>query len=71
MTLPSFQDFLAELTPDIVAGIMKDANNAAKLVEATPDLHQENIAALQFQSIAFQVSLETLAVYHKWLEQQL
>ena len=71
MTLPSFQDFLAGLTPDTVAGIMKDANNAAKLIEATPDLHQENIMALQIQSIAFQVSIETLAVYHKWLEQQI
>lgn len=71
MDIPPFQEFMASLDSDTIAGIMKDANNAAKVVEETANISPESIPGLQIQSISFQVSLELLAVYHKWLEQQL
>lgn len=69
MQLPSFQDFLSTLTPDIITGIMQDANHAAKLVDPSKLTYAQDMAGMQILSISFQVSLELLAVYHKWLEQ--
>ena len=71
MVLPDFQDFMASLDPDTVAGIMKDANIAMKTVSERQDVRPENIPGLQLLSGSYQVSLELLAVYHKWLEQNL
>ena len=69
MTLPSFEEFISTLDKDTISGIMKDANNAAKLVLETPVSDPQDLPGLQIQSVAFQISLELLAVYHKWLEQ--
>lgn len=71
MQFPSFDDFMATLSPDTVAGIMGDANAASRLVKPDKLTYPEDAAGLQVLSISFQVSLELLAVYHKWLEQQL
>ena len=71
MQFPSFDDFMATLSPDTVAGIMGDANAASRLVKPAKLTYPEDAAGLQVLSISFQVSLELLAVYHKWLEQQL
>ena len=69
MELPSFQEFIDSLDKETISGIMKDANNAAKLVLGTPVSDPQDLPGLQIQSVAFQISLELLAVYHKWLEQ--
>lgn len=71
MNLPPFEDFLASLDPDTISGIMKDASNAAKVVYDTPLAVESDRIPLQVLSISYQVSLEVLAVYHKWLEQEL
>lgn len=71
MNLPPFEDFLATLDPNTISGIMGDANNAAKIVNNTPLTHESNKIPLQVMSISYQISLEVLAVYHKWLEQYL
>lgn len=70
MDLPSFTDFLATLDCDTVAGIMKDANNAAKLVKAENLIDPQDEGPLQVQSLCWQTALELLAVYHQWLQQQ-
>lgn len=69
MEMPSFQEFIDSLDKETISGIMKDANNAAKLVLETPVSDPQDLPGLQIQSIAFQISLELLAVYRKWLEQ--
>lgn len=71
MNLPPFEDFLATLDPDTTSGIMKDANNAAKLVNKTPLSDERDKIPLQVLSISYQIAIEVLAVYHKWLEQEL
>lgn len=71
MNLPPFEDFLATLDPDTISGIMGDANNAAKIVSSTPLADERDKIPLQVSSISYQVALEVLAVYHKWLEQAL
>ena len=69
MIFPPFEEFINALDSDTVAGIMKDANNAAKLIDPQELHFSEDAPALQALSQSFQVSLELLAVYHKWLEQ--
>ena len=49
----------------------KDANIAMKTVSERQGVSPENIPGLQLLSGSYQVSLELLAVYHKWLEQNL
>ena len=71
MNLPSFTEFLATLNHEVVAGIMKDANNAAKLVKAEDLLDPFDEGPLQLQSLCWQTAVELLAVYHEWLRQQL
>lgn len=71
MTWPDFQDFLASLGPETIAGIMKDANNAMKLAEEHDAVDPQNIPGLQLLSASFQMALELLAVYHKWLSKAL
>lgn len=71
MNLPPFEDFLASMDPDTIAGIMKDASNASKAVYKTPLSVESDRLPLQVLSISYQVALEVLAVYHKWLEQEL
>lgn len=53
MDLPSFTDFIASLSPDTVAGIMKDADIAAKLVKAEDLLDPRDVTALQIQSLCW------------------
>ena len=50
---------------------MKDANNAAKVIQDTELVCEEDRPALHTLGVSYQVSLGLLAVYHKWLEQQL
>ena len=69
MNLPSFTEFLATLNHETVAGIMKDANNAAKLVKAEDLLDPFDEGPLQLQSLCWQTAVELLAVYHEWLRQ--
>lgn len=69
--IPDFKDFLASLDQDTVSGIMLDANNAAKIAQNADLLCEEDRPGLQVLSMSYQVSLGLLAVYHKWLEQQL
>lgn len=69
MALPPFQEFLASLDKETLAGIMRDAGEAAKLVLDDPKNDPRDIPDLQVRSMALQTSLEVLAVYHKWLEQ--
>ena len=71
MNLPPFEDFLATLDPDTISAIMGDASNAAKVVSNTPLADERDKFPLQVMSISYQVALEVLAVYHKWLEQEL
>ena len=71
MDLPSFTDFIASLSPDTVAGIMKDADIAAKLVKAEDLLDPRDVTALQIQSLCWQSALGLLVVCHEWLRQQL
>lgn len=71
MNLPSFTEFLATLNHEVVAGIMRDANNAAKLVKAEDLLNPFDEGPLQLQSLCWQTAVELLAVYHEWLRQQL
>ena len=71
MTLPPFEQFMASLDPETVSGIMRDANNAAKIAASTDGINPLNVPGLQAQAMSFQVALELLAVYHKWLEQEL
>lgn len=71
MNLPPFEDFLSSLDPDIISGVMGDANNAAKIIEEIQLSNEQSRIPLQILSISYQVSLEILAVYHRWLEQEL
>lgn len=71
MKFPDFRDFLASLDEETVSGIMKDANNAAKVIQDTELICEEDRPALHTLGVSYQVSLGLLAVYHKWLEQQL
>ncbi len=71
MNLPPFQDFLASLDAATISGIMKDANNAAKISANVPLIFEGDRVPCQILSISYQISLEVLAVYHKWLEQSL
>ena len=71
MNLPSFAEFLATLNHETVAGIMKYANNAAKLVKAEDLLDPFDEGPLQLQSLCWQTAVELLAVYHEWLRRQL
>lgn len=71
MELPSFVDFMATLDEETIEGIFKDANNASKIPTYTKGIQPDNIPGLQMQLISYQISLELLAVYHKWLERQL
>ena len=70
MAMPHFQEFMASLDSETVSGIMRDANKAMKIA-AEQDVHRENVPGLQLLSASYQISLELLAVYHKWLEQHL
>lgn len=71
LNLPPFEDFLATLDPDTISGIMGDANQAAKSVNRVSLADQSDKVPLQVLSISYQTALELLAVYHKWLEQNL
>ena len=70
MNIPSFTEFLATLDHETVAGIMKDANIAAKSIKPEDLLDPCNVTSAQIQSLCFQSALELLAVYHEWLRQQ-
>lgn len=70
MAMPDFQDFMATLDGETISSIMKDANNAMKLAEMQ-DINCESIPGAQLLSASFQIALELLAIYHKWLEKQL
>lgn len=70
MNIPSFTEFLATLDSETIAGIMKDANIAAKAVKPEDLLNPSDAVALQIQGLCFQSALELLAVYHEWLRQQ-
>ncbi len=71
MNLPPFEDFLATLDPDTVSGIMGDASNAANVIGNTLLADERDKVPLQILGISYQIALEVLAVYHKWLEQEL
>lgn len=70
MAIPAFQEFLTCMDAETISGIMNDANNAMELVHEQ-NVDRENIPGLQLLSASYQISLELLAVYHKWLEQYL
>ena len=70
MDIPSFSEFIATLDRETVAGIMKDADIAAKSVKAEDLLDPRDVTALQIQSLCWQSTLGLLAVYHEWLRQQ-
>lgn len=71
MNLPDFSDFLNTLDAETISDILKDANTKAADVEKTKGIHAESVPGLQVQSISLTISLELLAAYHKWLEQEL
>lgn len=71
MEFPPFEEFLATLDEDTIAGIMKDANIAAKTAGKVPLTYDADRPAAQVLAISYQTALEVLAVYHKWLEQYL
>ena len=70
MDLPSFTEFMATLDHETISGIMKDANNASKLVKAEDLLNPDDVVGAQTQSFCWQSALELLAVYHEWLRRQ-
>lgn len=63
MHLPDFQDFLCTLTPEKIAQIMEDAQ--VKAIQASP-----NGSGGEISAISWTISLELLALYHVWLENQ-
>lgn len=69
MEFPSFEEFLSTLDKDTISGIMKDANIAAKTAGNVPLTNNTDRPATQVLALSYQISLEVLAVYHKWLEQ--
>lgn len=71
MEFPDFRDFLATLDDATISAIMRDANNGAKLVSPEFLIDPQSAPGIQVLAISYQVSLEVLAAYHKWLEQQL
>lgn len=71
MEFPPFQEFMATLDKDTISGIFKDASNAAKMAAQHPLSDPSDSFPLQGLSLTFQVSLELLALYHKWLERSL
>ena len=70
MAIPDFQEFVASIDSAVISNILKDGNNAFKLV-SEQKANSENIPGLQILTASYQISLELLAVYHKWLEQYL
>lgn len=71
MEFPDFRDFLAQLTQDQVTGIMRDAQNASKLMQNIDFLNPDDLGPAQIQAISFQTALGLLALYHTWLEKEL
>lgn len=63
MHLPDFQDFLRTLTAEKITQIMEDAQK--KAMQASP-----NGSGGQISAISWTISLELLALYHLWLEDQ-
>lgn len=67
--MSSFEDFMATLTPDILTGIIDDANLKAQQMR---DRSGSGLTSLgnQIGIVSYTISLELLACYHKWIEQQ-
>lgn len=66
----SFDDFMTTLTPDVLSGIIDDANLKAQQMR---DKSGNSLTSFgnQIGAVSYTISLELLACYHKWLEQQL
>lgn len=71
MNMPNFNDFLATLTPDVIAQIVDDANEKVRKLERKPDEPFGTMLGNQIGMINITISLELLGAYHKWLEQEL
>lgn len=67
--MASFDDFMATLTPDILAGIFDDANLKAEEMRKNSGSGLDSLGN-QIGIVSYTISLELLACYHKWLEQQ-
>lgn len=64
----NFDDFLKTLTPDIVAEITDQANDAAQ--QLREDSSQITSLGNQIGGVAFTFSVELLRLYHEWLFEQ-
>ena len=69
--IPSFDDFLKTLTPDIMNQIGEDIN--LKLEQARSKITEDdpNFVGTQVSAIALTTSLEILGCYHKWIQERL
>lgn len=63
MKLPDFQDFLCTLTPEKITQILEDAAGKAAQTES-------NGSGGQISAISWTISLELLALYHLWLQDE-
>lgn len=69
MDFPDFNDFLATLDKETIAGIMKDARLAAGVPLEVDLKYPAGLAEDQMLAIGFQSALGLLASYHLWLAQ--
>ncbi len=69
MEFPPFEAFMDSLDGPTISGILKDASRVDRIVSTEPLDFPENSDKYQDLFRSFQISLELLAVYHKWLEQ--
>lgn len=67
--MASFDDFMSTLTEDVVAAIVDDANLKAQEIRKNCGSGLSTIGT-QIGIVSYTISLELLACYHKWLEQQ-
>lgn len=67
--MASFDDFMATLTPDVLTGIFDDANLKAQQIRENSGSGLGSLGN-QIGIVSYTISLELLACYHKWLEQQ-
>lgn len=66
--MKDFNDFLATVTPEVVAQICEDANLKAAQIRSASE--PAEMLSNQIGAISLTFSLELLGLYHKWIEKE-
>lgn len=66
-----FEKFLSTLTPEIIEQITAKAELKAEEIRNDPETDPKTFLGNQIAAISLTYSVELLALYHKWLGQQL